>query len=30
MFPTSEGDVVVSSIELRPLLRPDAALLVGR
>ena len=30
MFPTAEGDVVVSSIELRPLLRPDAALLVGR
>jgi len=30
MFPTPEGDVVVSSIELRPLLRPDAALLVGR
>lgn len=30
MFPTAEGDVVVSSIDLRPLLRPDAALLVGR
>lgn len=30
MFPTAEGDVIVSSIELRPLLRPDAALLVGR
>lgn len=30
LFPTPEGDVVVSSIELRPLLRPDVALLVGR
>lgn len=30
MFPTPEGDVIVSSIELRPLLHPEAALLVGR
>jgi hypothetical protein len=30
VFPTPEGDVIVSSIEMRPLLSPEAALLVGR
>lgn len=29
-FPSPEGDIVVSSIELQRLMRPDAALLVGR
>lgn len=30
LFPTPEGEVIVSSIDLRPLLKPDVALLVGR
>ena len=30
MFPTEEGDVIVSTIEIRALLHPEAALLVGR
>ncbi len=30
VFPTEDGDVIVSSIALRPLLKPDVALLVGR
>lgn len=30
IFPSPEGDVIVSAIELQRLMRPDAALLVGR